>query len=69
MKGKDTLFEVVVGTYEKILYGLKVSEAKNSKFSLSVEPTFIIPAHLNSIKTINCGGRYLASGSADENIM
>ncbi|KXN72478.1 WD40 repeat-like protein [Conidiobolus coronatus NRRL 28638] len=69
MKGKDTLFEVVVGTYEKILYGLKVSEVKNSKFSLSVEPTFIIPAHLNSIKTINCGGRYLASGSADENII
>ena len=63
-------FKVVAGTYEKLLYGLEgtISVAEGTpKFSL--KPMFIFPAHISSLKTVAAspnGGKWLATGSADE---
>ncbi|KAI9297365.1 WD40 repeat-like protein, partial [Neoconidiobolus thromboides FSU 785] len=73
---------IVVGAYERILYGLSFCEKgkenelqiKNSKQSTlttslpySISPFFIFPAHIGCIKSVNVGvSRYLASGSTDE---
>ncbi|THG98769.1 hypothetical protein EW026_g3486 [Hermanssonia centrifuga] len=63
-------FKVMVGSYEKLLYGLEGTvsvEGSSHKFSL--RPMFIFPAHISCIKSIAAspqGGKWLATGSADE---
>lgn len=63
-------FKVVAGSYEKLLYGLAGSvsvEEGTHKFSL--KPMFIFPAHISCIKALAAspdGGKWLATGSADE---
>jgi len=66
-----TSFKVVAGSYEKLLYGLDgtitVDDQSNLQFHL--KPTFIFPAHVSCIKTVAAspqGGKWLATGSADE---
>ena len=64
-------FKVIAGSYEKLLYGLEgtvtLDEASNPKFHL--KPVFIFPAHVSCIKSVAAspgGGKWLATGSADE---
>ncbi|CAG8534911.1 9647_t:CDS:2 [Cetraspora pellucida] len=66
-------FLIVVGSYERILYGINgrwVKSDQNNfdkcKPSLHFDPTFIFPAHIGCIKAVAVGSRYLASGSTDE---
>ena len=66
-----TSFKVVAGSYEKLLYGLDgtitVDDQSNLKFHL--KPIFIFPAHVSCIKSVAAsphGGKWLATGSADE---
>ena len=64
-------FKVIAGSYEKLLYGLEgtvtLDEASNPQFHL--KPVFIFPAHVSCIKSVAAspgGGKWLATGSADE---
>merc|ERR1712168_302443 len=61
--------EVVVGTYNNVLFGFTFCEddtddTKTWKF----KPRFTDQGHTGCIKTVSCGGRYMASGSTDETI-
>jgi protein MAK11 len=62
-------FNVVAGSYEKLLYGLEgriIVQDGSLKFSL--KPVFIFPAHVSCIKAVAAspGGKWLVTGSADE---
>lgn len=65
-------FKVVVGTYEKLLYGLEGSffdEDGNVAEKLHLKPVFIFPAHVSCVKAVAAspdGGKWLATGSTDE---
>jgi hypothetical protein len=62
-------FKIVAGSYEKLLYGLEGSfSAEGSDISFHLKPIFIFPAHASCIKAIAAspGGKWLATGSADE---
>lgn len=65
-----TSFKVVAGSYEKLLYGLEGTvDVEDSKLQFHLKPTFIFPAHVSCIKAVAAsphGGKWLASGSADE---
>lgn len=65
-----TSFKVVVGSYEKLLYGLEGTvSVDSSEYSFDLKPIFIFPAHVSCIKTVAAspqGGKWLATGSADE---
>lgn len=66
-----TAFKVVAGSYEKLLYGLDgtVTSGQDSKLHFELKPTFIFPAHVSCIKAVAAsphGGKWLATGSADE---
>ncbi|KAH9479299.1 p21-activated protein kinase-interacting protein 1-like [Psilocybe cubensis] len=64
-------FKVVAGSYEKLLYGLEgtVTVDEDLKLKYELKPTFIFPAHVSCIKAVAAspqGGKWLATGSADE---
>ncbi|KAI8371365.1 WD40-repeat-containing domain protein [Radiomyces spectabilis] len=62
-------FRIIVGTYERILYGINAyweMEDSVNKRCLRLEPIFIVPAHTGLIRTVAVGGHFLASGSTDE---
>ncbi|THH12062.1 hypothetical protein EW145_g254 [Phellinidium pouzarii] len=65
-------FKVIVGTYEKLLYGLEgsfIDEDGNISKKLHLKPVFIFPAHVSCIKAVAAspdGGKWLATGSTDE---
>ncbi|KIK63233.1 hypothetical protein GYMLUDRAFT_41562 [Collybiopsis luxurians FD-317 M1] len=63
-------FKIVAGSYEKLLYGLEGSTiAENGKVEFNLKPIFMFPAHVSSIKSVAAspgGGKWLATGSADE---
>ncbi|KAF9067183.1 WD40-repeat-containing domain protein, partial [Rhodocollybia butyracea] len=62
-------FKVVAGSYERLLYGLEGSTfIQNDKVSFILKPIFIFPAHVSPIKAVatSPGGKWLATGSADE---
>jgi protein MAK11 len=66
-----TSFVVVAGSYEKLLYGLDgtVTSSSKSGYEFHLEPIFIFPAHVSSIKAVAAspdGGKWLATGSSDE---
>ncbi|KAF9565924.1 WD40 repeat-like protein [Agrocybe pediades] len=66
-----TSFKVVAGSYEKLLYGLEgtVTVGGDSNIKFELKPTFIFPAHVSCIKAVAAspqGGKWLATGSADE---
>lgn len=64
--------DIVVGSYERILYGLQV--AYTSENGLSLTPVFSFPAHLACIKTVSCSDgstgtkHWLATASTDDTI-
>ncbi|BFZ63376.1 Protein mak11 [Saitoella coloradoensis] len=61
-------FRVIAGSYEHVLYGLDAmfDSAAGKGSDAHMEPVFIFPAHMAAMKTLAVGGRYLASGGADE---
>jgi WD40 repeat protein len=64
-------FKIVAGSYEKLLYGLNGSTSvdEDGKLQYQLKPIFIFPAHVSCIKAVAAspnGGKWLASGSADE---
>lgn len=63
-------FKVVVGSYEKLLYGLEVvPSAQEGGYKFEFKPVFIFPAHISCVKAVAAsphGGKWLATGSADE---
>lgn len=70
-----TSFKVVAGSYEKLLYGLEGTvsladpETSTRKYKFDLKPLFIFPAHVSCIKAVAAspqGGKWLATGSADE---
>ncbi|KAI1790232.1 WD40 repeat-like protein [Ganoderma leucocontextum] len=65
-----TSFKVVTGSYEKLLYGLEGTVCSDSaEYTFNLKPIFIFPAHVSCIKSVAVspqGGKWLATGSADE---
>ncbi|KAF7309443.1 Glycosyltransferase family 39 protein [Mycena indigotica] len=65
-----TKFKLVAGSYEKLLYGLEGSVSyDDSGLSFHLKPIFAFPAHVSAIKAVAAsphGGKWLATGSADE---
>ena len=76
-----TTFKVIAGSYEKLLYGLQGSVTLSSEsapststsaaypYTFHLTPIFIFPAHVSCIKAVAAspeGGKWLATGSADE---
>ncbi|KAF6761772.1 WD40-repeat-containing domain protein [Ephemerocybe angulata] len=64
-------FKVVAGSYEKLLYGLSgsTSVTEEGKLEFHMKPMFMFPAHASCIKSVAAspqGGKWLATGSADE---
>jgi WD40 repeat protein len=66
-------FKIIVGSYERLLYGLEgttsVSTTGTSELEWTLKPIFIFPAHVSCIKTVAAspqGGKWLATGSGDE---
>jgi len=66
-------FNVMVGSYEKLLYGLEgtlsFDEGEPSKLNATLKPIFIFPAHVSCVKSVAAspsGGKWLATGSTDE---
>ncbi len=63
-------FQVVAGSYDKILYGLQIQSTDGSE-SLEMKPLFIFPAHISCVKAVSAspgGGKWLATGGTDETI-
>ena len=67
-----TSFKLVAGSYEKLLYGLDgqvTLDEEEKKLHFHLLPIFIFPAHVSCIKAVAAsphGGKWLATGSADE---
>ncbi|KAJ3158544.1 hypothetical protein HDU86_002769 [Geranomyces michiganensis] len=75
-------FRLIVGTYERLLYGIDVSRLEattpqqldgsedfnDSNDTLTLTPVFIYPAHISCIKAAATTHRFLATGSTDEHI-
>ncbi|TPX71212.1 hypothetical protein SpCBS45565_g01279 [Spizellomyces sp. 'palustris'] len=64
-------FRIIVGTYERLLYGLDVRPAAASadaQSSFTVTTVFIYPAHISCIKAVATSPRFLATGSTDEHV-
>jgi protein MAK11 len=66
-------FKIVVGTYEKLLYGLEgrfETEGESlGQPSITLTPIFIFPAHVACVRAVAAsphGGKWLATGSTDE---
>lgn len=63
-------FKVMAGSYEKLLYGLEGTVTiEGSSHQFHLKPMFMFPAHISSVKAVAAsprGGKWLATGSADE---
>ncbi|KIP01517.1 hypothetical protein PHLGIDRAFT_112996, partial [Phlebiopsis gigantea 11061_1 CR5-6] len=63
-------FKIMAGSYEKLLYGLEGTvTVEESSYKFHLKPMFIFPAHISSVKAVAAsphGGKWLATGSADE---
>ncbi|KAG8739793.1 hypothetical protein FRC10_005176 [Ceratobasidium sp. 414] len=66
-------FKIIVGTYEKLLYGLEgrleLKKDLPEEISVHLTPIFIFPAHVACVRAVAAspqGGKWLATGSTDE---
>ncbi|KAJ3088356.1 hypothetical protein HK100_008063, partial [Physocladia obscura] len=64
------MLRVVLGSYERLLYGLDVTEQDNGTGGYNVNQTFTYPAHIASIRAIavSHNAKLLATGSTDEHV-
>ena len=70
-KSIPTSFELVAGSYERILYGLHCAAShagEAAAVEVEMQPIFQFPAHLTCVKTAAASpnGRWLVTGAADE---
>lgn len=68
-----TSLRIVVGSYERFLYGLEgtLQQDASHGYTVSLVPRFVFPAHVSSIRTVACAGRdskWLVTGGVDETI-
>lgn len=67
-----TAMRIVAGSYERLLYGLLAFPSrKDGKLNVRIEPQFVFPAHVSSIRTVACAGpdsKWLVTGGSDETI-
>lgn len=64
-----TAFEVIAGSYERLLYGLHCTvSGTGGAAQVEMQPVFQFPAHLSCVKTAAASpnGRWLATGAGDE---
>src|SRR5699024_6567234 len=48
-----TAMRIVAGSYERLLYGLLAFPSrKDGKLNVRIEPQFVFPAHVSSIRTV-----------------
>lgn len=63
---------IVAGSYERFLYGLVGHlQSSSSGYAVKIEPQFVFPAHVSSIRSVACAGRdskWLVTGGTDETI-
>ena len=64
---------IVAGSYERFLYGLAAFMRINEEgeYSCVIEPQFVFPAHVSSIRAVACAGdnaKWLCTGGTDETI-
>jgi len=68
-------FKIIAGSYEKLLYGIEGKttysgdDDDKQRLQFILKPVFAFPAHVSCIKTVAAspsGGKWLATGSADE---
>ncbi|KAL9713418.1 Protein mak11 [Leucoagaricus gongylophorus] len=65
-------FKIIAGSYEKLLYGIEGQTTYSNddkKLQFILKPVFAFTAHVSCIKTVAAspsGGKWLATGSADE---
>lgn len=66
-------FKIITGSYEKLLYGLSGTLTPSPDaphgYTVALAASFIFPAHVSCIKAVAAspnGGKWLATGSADE---
>lgn len=59
-----------MGTYNNILFGFTFCEEEETEGAETwkFKPLFTDQGHTGCVKTVSCGGRYMASGSTDETI-
>ncbi|EPQ56136.1 WD40 repeat-like protein [Gloeophyllum trabeum ATCC 11539] len=68
----SSVFVLVAGSYEKLLYGLEGSshfDESEGALKYELKPIFAFPAHVSCVKAVSIspeGGKWLATGSADE---
>ncbi len=65
----SSTFRIIVGTYEHVLYGIDAITtyiSKSASIAVIFNPVWIFEAHTGAVKSVAVGGRYLASGGADE---
>jgi hypothetical protein len=60
-----TDFTVLIGTYERLLYGIECTHDAQSN-TIQSKLSIAYATHIGCIKTVATGGPYLASGSTDE---
>ena len=59
-------FKLIADAYEKLLYEIEGSvSATEEGYRFDLKPIFIFPARVSCIKAVE-GGKWLATGSADE---
>lgn len=52
-------FRIIVGSYERLLYGFKVDfshQGEDNLLKAELKPIFTFPAHASSIKSVSCSG-------------
>ena len=63
---------IVAGSYERLLFGLiAFPSRRDGKLNVVLEPQFVFPAHVSSIRTVACAGtdsKWLVTGGNDETI-
>ncbi|WFD34783.1 Protein mak11 [Malassezia cuniculi] len=67
-----TAMRIVAGSYERLLYGLiAIPSRRNGELAVTIEPQFVFPAHVSSIRAVACAGvdsKWLVTGGTDETI-
>lgn len=63
-------FTILLGTYERTIYGLDVARSDDDDATLTLTPAYIMPVHGGSVRCIagSADGAHMASGSVDETI-
>ncbi|KAJ3024976.1 UNVERIFIED_CONTAM: hypothetical protein HDU68_007590 [Siphonaria sp. JEL0065] len=64
------MLRIVLGSYERLLYGLDVTVNEDDRSTYKLNQTFTYAAHIASIKTIavSKNAKLLATGSSDEHV-